>query len=70
MDTATKTAKAVLESELGVEVTSIRLVEEKEFLGAKLAIWRARTQGGDELHLLRVIGPPLIQNLSVESPRG
>ena len=106
MDTAKKTAKAVVESELGVEVTSVRLVEEKEFLGVKLAIWRARTQGGkerwvipfpirgvypveswdnaddlfsyylgsafriwDQFHLLRVIGPPLIQNLSVESPR-
>jgi len=48
MDTAKKTAKAVAESELGVEVTSVRLVEEIEFLCEKLAIWRARTQGGME----------------------
>ena len=46
MDRTTETAKAVVESELGVEVTSIWLAEEKEFLGVKLAIWRARTQGG------------------------
>ena len=106
MDRTTETAKAVVESELGIEVTSVWLAEEKEFLGVKLAIWRARTQGGkewwvipfpirgvypveswenaddlfsyylgsafriwDTFHMLRVIGPPLIQNLSAESTR-
>ena len=48
MDRTTETAKAVVESELGIEVTSVWLAEEKEFLGVKLAIWRARTQGGKE----------------------
>ena len=48
MDTARETARAVVESELGVEVTSIWLAEEKEFLCVKLAIWRAGTQGGTE----------------------